>query len=277
MQTQLLDTKLGSIEYRVIGKGTPIVFLHGGHSNSKEFLSHKGFDLTQFQLITPSRPGYGQTPLSRNKTPRQAAALIATLLEELALPKVVLYGISAGGLTAIELASNYPGKVSKLVLASAVTKKWLDQKDATYKIAQKLFHPRVEKITWGMVRFFAQLFPGLIAKGFYPQFSKHPLNSLKKEEVKELMGALQHYQSKEGFLNDLDQYIEEDVITRIKCPTLIIHSTNDNSVSLVHPKHAKEHIENSRLELLQNEWGHLFWIGSDAWSAIEKIIAFIKA
>jgi pimeloyl-ACP methyl ester carboxylesterase len=62
-----------------VGNGFPILFIHGGHSNCSETLSHTGFDLEKFQLITPSRPGYGNTPLKGNGSPKQAADWIAGL------------------------------------------------------------------------------------------------------------------------------------------------------------------------------------------------------
>ncbi|HAS42139.1 MAG TPA: alpha/beta hydrolase, partial [Microscillaceae bacterium] len=100
----IIQTKLGQIEYSSIGQGTPIVFFHGGHSNCQETLFYKGYDTARFQLITPSRPGYGQTPLNGHKQPKEAASLIAAMLEKLDLHQVVVVGISAGGLTAIEFA-----------------------------------------------------------------------------------------------------------------------------------------------------------------------------
>ena len=146
MDNQIMNTKLGEIEYCTIGKGIPVLFVHGGHSNCNETLCHKGFDLENFQLITPSRPGYGKTPLSDNKNPRQTADLIMELLKGLSVDNIIVYGISAGGLTAIELAGNYPNKVSKLILASAVSKKWLDEQGKIYKTAKKMFNPKIEKI-----------------------------------------------------------------------------------------------------------------------------------
>ena len=151
-------TRFGIIEYTSVGEGKPIVFIHGGHSSCKEILAHKGFDTSKFQLLTPSRPGYGKTPLANNRTPRKAAKLIIELLKSLAIDKVIVYGISAGGLTALKLAEEYPDYVEKLILASAVTKKWLDPKDLIYKTAQIVFSPRIEGITWGMVRFFSKVF-----------------------------------------------------------------------------------------------------------------------
>ncbi len=275
MNSKILNTRLGNIEYCSVGSGTPILFVHGGHSNCYDTLSHKGFDLEKFRLITPSRPGYGKTPLKENKTPRQAADLIVELLNNLSIDNVIVYGISAGGLTAIELAANYPETVSKLILASAISKKWLDEDGKIYKSAKKIFNPKIEKLTWGMVKLFSRIFPNMIAKSFYPEFSKNQFHKLKKEDVKELISAMKHYNSKKGFLNDINQDITDDIIKKIKCPTLIIHSENDNSVSLEHPENSHRMIENSKIEILQNEWGHLFWIGTDSKKSTEKIMKFI--
>lgn len=276
MNGKVINTKFGKIEYCSIGKGIPILFVHGGHSNCNETLCHKGFDLEKFQLITPSRPGYGRTPLNNNKTPRQTAKIIVELLNYLSVDNVIVYGISAGGLTAIELASNYPDKVNKLILASAISKKWLDEQGKIYKTAQRIFNSNVERFTWGMVRFFSEIFPSMIAKSFYPQFSKNPVHKLDRDDINELISSLKFYRSRTGFLNDIDQNINRDIVAKIKCPTLIIHSKNDNSVSLEYAKHANNMIENSEIEVLQNEWGHLFWIGNDSNDSIRKTIEFIE-
>ena len=138
MKGETIKTDKGQIEYSIVGEGTPVLFLHGGHSNCRETLFHKGFDTSKYQLITPSRPGYGNTPLNNNNTPKKAANLIITLLDHLNIKKVIVYAVSAGGLTSIEMAGNYPDRVEKLILASAVTKKWLD-KNELLKLFSKFF------------------------------------------------------------------------------------------------------------------------------------------
>ncbi|MFS4467559.1 alpha/beta fold hydrolase [Maribacter sp. 2210JD10-5] len=270
------NTALGKIEYSIQGNGQPILFLHGGHSNCKEFLIHKGFDPKDFCLITPSRPGYGNTPLKDNCTPKRAADLMIALLDELQLDRVVVYAVSAAGPTAIALAANYPERVLKLVLASAVTKKWLSKNELTYKMAQWLFHPNLQGMTWGMIRFFSRLMPNTIAKSFYQQFTKNKAHKISKDEVSELLATLRHYRSQKGFLCDIDHIIESVVLSEIKAPTLIIHSENDKSVSFDHALHAHRMIGNARLIKLNNEWGHLIWIGQDSRNSIKETIDFIK-
>ncbi len=275
MDIKIINTKLGEIEYSTTGKGEAVLFITGGHTNCNSTLWHKGFDLKKFQLITPSRPGYKNTPLSDNKTPKQAADLIISLLDYLRIDKVILYGISAGGLTTIELAGNYPERVKKLILASSVSKEWLDKNGNIYKTARHLFNPNIERYVWGMIRFFSGLFPNMIAKIFYPEFTTNQSHKLKKEDVKELMSMFENFSSGKGFMNDINQNIDDDVFSRIKCPTLIIHSKNDNSVKFEHALHSNKMIKNSELIELNNEWGHLFWIGTDSKKSIEKTIKFI--
>lgn len=276
MYSKTVNTKLGLIEYSSIGEGMPILFVHGGHSNCKETLSHKGFDKKIYKLITPSRPGYGKTPLNSNETPRKTADLIIALIDYLEIEKIIVYGISAGGLTAIELASNYPNRVKKLILASAITKKWFDKSSKIYRVATKIFNPRFERFTWGMIHLFPKITPKLIAKRFYPQFSSNNNFEIKKSDIKDLVGALKNYRSKSGFLNDINQDIHDEVIKKIICPTLIIHSCYDNSVSIDHAEYAHKQIKESRLEILNNQWGHLFWIGNDSSQSIKIMKDFIN-
>lgn len=276
MEIKIIDTDKGQVEYSIVGKGKPVLFLHGGHSNCKETLFHKGFDTNKFQLITPSRPGYGKTPLDNKFTPRKAADLVIALLDYLKIDKVVLYAISAGGLTSIELASRYPERVDQLILASAVSKKWLDKDGQVYKTAKKLFNPKIEKIVWGLIRLFSGIFPKMIANNFYPQFSKNKLHKLEKSDIKELLSTLKHFNSKSGFMSDIEHDVETGLISEIQCKTLIIHSRNDNSVPFEHAVHANRMIKESKLIGLDNEWGHLFWIGKDASETIKKIMEFIE-
>ncbi len=277
MVRKIINTKLGRIEYCSVGTGIPVLFVHGGHSNCHETLFRKGFDLEKFCLITPSRPGYGETSLTNNNgSPSQTAQLFIELMNALSIEKFIVYGISAGGLTAIVLAANFPDRVSKLILASAVSKKWLDENGKVYKTAKRIFNPKSEKYTWSLIRFFSGIIPGMITKSFYSQFSKNPAHKLRKEDIGELVSAMKLFQSKSGFLNDIQQDIRENTLEIIKCPTLIIHSENDNSVTQEHALHAHKLITNSTLEILKNEWGHLLWIGCDSDIAIKKILKFLS-
>jgi len=96
---------------------------------------------------------------------------LVELLDYLKIDKVYLIGVSAGGLTAIYLASNYPARVKKLVLESAASKAWLSKNDLDYNVGKIIFNPKIQKITWFMLRKLANNFPNFFAKIFLFQFS----------------------------------------------------------------------------------------------------------
>lgn len=274
MKVETIKTEIGQIEYSIVGQGRPVLFIHGGHSNCYETLCTIGFNHHEYQLIIPSRPGYGNTPLGDKTTPKKSAELIISLLDSLNIDKVILYAISAGGPTGIELAANYTGRVEKLVLASAVSKKWLDKNDKEYKAAYRLFTPKMEGFIWSMIRLFSKVTPRLIANSFYPQLSDQKVHRLENHDIRKLCLLFKHFNSKEGFLNDINHATSS--IEKIKCPTLVIHSKHDTSVSYSHALHSSKMIKNARLVGLENEWGHLFWIGKDSKDSIEKTLEFIE-
>jgi pimeloyl-ACP methyl ester carboxylesterase len=276
MTTHLINTPKGAIEYTSIGTGIPLLFVHGGHSNCKETLFHKGFDPTIFQLITPSRPGYGQTPLVPNYSPRDTADLFIALLDVLKIDSVIVIGISAGGLTALELAANYPNRINKLLLLSAVTHKWLTEQDALYKKGKMIFKPSIEQYSWALFRLFYTLFPSLMAKTMFKELSTKTPFLLNSEEIKELRSMINKQRSFTGFVNDLDQNIEQSVISKITCPTLILHSLNDNSVNISHAHHAQQGIKNAVLKTFDNKWGHLLWLGEDCLDPIHEALKFVN-
>ena len=275
--TNIVRTTLGFVEYKEVGQGLPIFFLHGGHSNCRADLFQKGFDTTNFRLITPSRPGYGNTPLSVFKTPDEAAKLMASLLSYLKIEQVVVVGISAGGLTAIALASMLQQQNVKLVLISAVTKRWLFHTDKNFKISQVIFNPYLEWLTWAFIRFQVHVFPRTTARIFHKAFSNLSNQTITNNEVWQLKRLLLKQRSKRGFLNDIHQNLNESTISAIKCPTLILHSVNDASVNSEMAIYANRKINHSQLELFSNKWGHLIWIGNDALPAFKVLHKFLKA
>ncbi|MEQ9064873.1 MAG: alpha/beta hydrolase [Vicingaceae bacterium] len=273
---KIIETEIGSIEYSVFGSGQPVLFLHGGHSNSNETLFQKGYDKSKYQLITPSRPGYGKTPLSRFKSPKESAELIITLLDSLKIEKAILVGISAGGLTALELASNYPDRTEKLILISAVTKKWLTKRDDLYRRGKKMFSPSKEKRSWSLFRFFFKLLPKLMTKVLFKELSTKEKPIILTDEIAEIREMTFKQGSGFGFENDLDQDISNGIIEKIKCPTLILHSENDKSVNIEMAKYANQKIGNSELKTFDNKWGHLLWVGEESAKPIADVIKFLN-
>jgi pimeloyl-ACP methyl ester carboxylesterase len=260
--TSQIETSKGKIEYTLVGNGKPILIVVGGHTNCKETIFHKGLDPGKFCFVTPSRPGYGLTPLTdENKTPKGTSDLFVALLDELNIEKTIVFGISAGGLTALEIAANYTNRVENLILISALTKKWFTKTDKVYKGAKKIFAPKTERYTWFFYRLFFRLFPKAMTKIMFKQLSKYRPIEFTEEELQELRQMTLIMRSYKGFSNDLDQAINQEALKRIECPTLILHSENDNAVDISHALNAKDNIKGSKLVTFNNHWGHLLWLG----------------
>jgi pimeloyl-ACP methyl ester carboxylesterase len=270
-----IETVAGTVEFSSLGTGKALLFVHGGHANCRDILSQKGLSPEKYQLITPSRPGYGNTPLAENGSPERTAGLFVALLDELQIEKCLVYGISAGGLSALAMAALFPERVEKLILASAVSQPWLLPGDDDYGRANVLFRSGVERFTWAMVHAFARLMPVKLSQNFFKEFSNSSKTAFPASDADELCAALLRYRSHHGFMNDIEQKLSPSLLEQIRCETLVLHSRFDQSVPLRHAEFAQKHIPHARLELLDNQWGHMLWIGEDSQQTIRLTEAFI--
>lgn len=272
----VVQTSLGEIEYSIRGKGTPVLVCHGGHSNCKETLTQRGIDPQGCLIICPSRPGYGKTPLGNHLSPEKTADLFVALLEHLPIAEVDLVGISAGGPTAISLAARYPQKVNRLLLLSAISKEWLLPHHSSYKRAQILFRPGLEKFTWMLLRLGLKWAPKMIAQSMFQDLSTIKNPTFDEAEIADIKSMLIKQQSGHGFLADLEHKVDQSLLSSIEALTLIVHSKQDYAVKPEHAENAHQKIANSELFWVENKWGHLIWMGEGSEKAIEKIGDFLR-
>src|SRR5699024_612843 len=138
-----------TIEYSVIGtEGVPVLVMQGGHSSCYEEFGYGSLVENGFKIITLSRAGYGKTSKEIGESLSKACDYYVVLLNHLGIAKAHLIAVSAGGPSGLYFASHYPERVKTLTLQSAVTKEWHTPKDKIYKIAQILFRPSMERMTW---------------------------------------------------------------------------------------------------------------------------------
>src|SRR5699024_94042 len=169
-----------TIEYSLTGeKGDPVLVMHGGHSNCYEEFGYDSLVKNGFMIITPSRAGYGKTSKEIGRSLSNSCDYYVKLLNYLSIEQVHVLAISAGGPTGLLFASKYPERVKTLTLQSAVTKEWHTPKDKIYKLAQILFHPLSEKMTWKLTSTISNLFPKFMFKQMSPSFSKLTYKQIK--------------------------------------------------------------------------------------------------
>lgn len=276
-----LATDGQSMEYSIIGKGEPILVMHGGHSNCLEEFGYEALVESGYSIITPSRPGYGGTSKEIGESLNTACDYYVRLIDYLKINKVHLLGISAGGPSAIFFASKYPDRVRTLTLQSAVTKTWLTKKDKEYKAARILFHPRVERFTWGLISSINNVFPKFIFKQMFSSFSSLSYANAKEKILQDDVEAVRKMNNRQrsgyGFMIDLIQGndITIEDLKGIKCPTLIMHSKHDSSVPIEHPNFAHKNIPTSELCIL-NSWGHLIWLGKSSPEINSRLCEFLQ-
>ncbi|MGQ9642425.1 MAG: alpha/beta fold hydrolase [Ignavibacterium sp.] len=108
------------ISYIDEGKGEyTLVFIHGLASNAG-FWRYNIPELSKhFRVVAVDLPGYGKSQKGDYSYSLSFyAETIKNLIDELQLKNVVIVGHSMGGQIAIIFALNYPGKLSKLILAA---------------------------------------------------------------------------------------------------------------------------------------------------------------
>ena len=114
------QTKAGQIEYTLQGQGPVVLRLTGSMDDCQSSGGNAALLAAGFSILTPSRPGYGGTPLSVGKTAPEAADAMAALMDTLGISSANVIAESCGGPTAIYLAARHNERVRGLILEEAV-------------------------------------------------------------------------------------------------------------------------------------------------------------
>jgi pimeloyl-ACP methyl ester carboxylesterase len=117
-----LKLKVGDHQahYLKAGSGPPIVLIHGGASDSRDWVSTMAALAHRYSLYAPDLIGYGQS--DRNQEGyylSDFSGFILAFMATLGLEQPVLVGHSFGGRLCLEIALQHPEKVRKLVLVDA--------------------------------------------------------------------------------------------------------------------------------------------------------------
>ena len=105
--------------YAVHGSGDPLVYLHGGFSDSRELDPVLPRYAERFRVYTPDRRGHGRSPDAPGPFDfGRLAADIAAFVEQVVGGPTDLVGFSDGATTALHVALARPDLVRRLVLIS---------------------------------------------------------------------------------------------------------------------------------------------------------------
>ncbi|MCY8914426.1 alpha/beta hydrolase [Bacillus atrophaeus] len=102
--------------YEVNGNGHPVVLLHSGGADLRDWTFVTPLLAKHHKVVTFDGRGTGKSPSPLEHT--NYVEDLLSLLDHLELDKAALIGHSFGGQIATEFALNYPERVSKLVLVA---------------------------------------------------------------------------------------------------------------------------------------------------------------
>jgi pimeloyl-ACP methyl ester carboxylesterase len=117
---QYADVNGINLYYETHGTGRPLILLHGGLGSGEMFGPIIPTLAANHQVIAVDLQGHGRTAdIDRPIDLRFMADDIAALIDHLGLERPDLVGYSLGGGVAFFIASKYPDKVRRLVMAAA--------------------------------------------------------------------------------------------------------------------------------------------------------------
>ena len=245
--SQLIDTSVGIIEYRLKGdKGPVVLFVHGSPGGHDQTMIHS----ENFRVLTPSRPGYLRTPLSAGKTPLEQAKALKALLDTLRIEQVIIIGASGGGPASMEFAAAYPDSTLGLIALEAVSfsADFSGEDNGLIELSDRamLFSLLLINILGDEVAVTTML-PNKVNQ-------EKALSSPKNiKTLKDLMWSVWPLSlRRDGFSNDYEQFKQLSLpLSSIKIPTIVIHGDEDINVDLDQAVFTKDNILNAKLHIIK--------------------------
>ena len=120
--TRILDLPAGPVGYTSVGDGPPLIAVHGGPGNVRDWRWLGPVVEPSLRFIRLDMPGFAATPLSvcPDPTAPARAAFVLEVADALGLEQFAVMGHSLGGSIALEIAARTPERVSGLALVGSV-------------------------------------------------------------------------------------------------------------------------------------------------------------
>lgn len=108
-----------SIWYRKLGKGAPLLQIHGSAFGYRNFEKMTPLMEPHFEVIDFDLPGYGESTFGpeRPKDMEGVAEQVYGLIKAMGYQRVSIHGTSFGAMIALTLAARHPEVVDRLVLS----------------------------------------------------------------------------------------------------------------------------------------------------------------
>lgn len=278
VQTQFAEHKDAKIAYRVYGTGPKDLVVVPGIVSNVEY-AHRlpGYDQfleqvsAHFRVIVFDKRGNGLSQKLGDSAPtlEQRMDDIRFVMDAADSDKASILGISEGGSLSALFAAMYPERTERLILFGAFAHTPGLEKLNRYPgfigrfVKQRVMNKAVKSVrkTWGDGSFVRSVVPSrmLINSELRRLFREYELASTNASDMGKMMSLLGEMDVR-AFLKD------------VRCPTLVMHSHDDQLIPFKYGRALHEGIVNSELVELSDA-GHTFFMSRDPRIA-DEICAF---
>jgi pimeloyl-ACP methyl ester carboxylesterase len=113
----LLDSSI--VHYEVLGRGRPVIFLHGWVGSWRYWISAMQITSTSYRAYALDLWGFGDTTHNTlNYSLDQQANLLDRFLNEMGIGKIALVGHGLGALVGMTFATRFPQSVDRMMAVS---------------------------------------------------------------------------------------------------------------------------------------------------------------
>ena len=219
-----------------IGKGFPLVLIHGYLGSSEMWFLQKKFLSKNYRIITPALPGFGESYKVKSlNSINKMAQMLLKLINEKNINKFHLLGHSMGGMIVQEMAKISGEKIKKLICFA--TGSIGDIPDRFESIDTSIEKLKEEGIKETVKRIPPKWFvKGQKAKNYY--LCENAVKQIKEVTAYNALVAMKNWRGYENLKN-------------IKQDTLIIWGDKDVSYNFNQVDTLKKNIPNSKLEIFK--------------------------
>ena len=219
-----------------IGKGFPLVLIHGYLGSSEMWFLQKKFLSKNYRIIAPALPGFGESYEAESlNSINKMAQMLLKLINEKNINKFHLLGHSMGGMIVQEMVKISGEKIKKLICFA--TGSIGDIPDRFESIDTSIEKLKEEGIKETVKRIPSKWFvKGQKAKNFY--LCENAVKQIKEVTAYNALIAMKNWRGYENLKN-------------IKQDTLIIWGDKDVSYNFNQVDTLKKNILNSKLEIFK--------------------------
>jgi pimeloyl-ACP methyl ester carboxylesterase len=240
MEDKYLDANGVKIRYVEVGRGEPIVLLHGGTSNLESWVTAGVIENLQkdFRVIAFDARGHGKSDKPRDPSAygRQQALDVVRLLDQLKIKRAHIVGFSLGGSTVAQLLTLHP---ERFLTATQVAAAGRSPKEAN--------NPRIEQEA-------AEIEKDCVSRSRITRQAPEGAKPT-EEEIQARIAACRadasfdQYSTAASLRGYKDQAVTPEQMKAVKVPTLGIVGTLDHTLAEI--KLLKSYRPDMKLVLLE--------------------------